>query len=333
MSYLYINENGAVVGIEGNRFTVKYKDGMLQSIPAENLDGITVLGTVQITTQCMKECLERGIAVSYFSKGGRYFGRAVSTGHIRAELQRKQCDLYNTDFALELAKRIIDAKIHNQLVVLRRYARSRCADITEAEKMIKVSITKCGNASGIPELMGYEGLAAKYYFDGLSVCVDEDFKFKGRSKRPPLDEFNSMLSLGYSILMNEIYGAIELKWLNPYFGFMHRDAEKHPTLASDLMEEWRAVLVDATVMSMINGHEVGKEEFYSDVDMPGIYLSKQALKKYINKLEHKFQTDNKYLSYVNYYVSFRTGIAMQINSLVKAIEVNDAKLYEPIRIR
>lgn len=148
-----------------------------------------------------------------------------------------------------------------------------------------------------------------------------------------MDEFNSMISLGYSILMNEIYGAIEAKGLNPYFGFMHRDAEKHPTLASDMMEEWRAVLVDATVMSMINGHEVQKDDFYVDVEAPGVFIGKDALKMFLNKLEKKFQTLNKYISYVDYEVSFRRAISLQIGQLVRAVESNDAAIYEPIRIR
>ena len=333
MSYLYIDENVAVIGIEENRFTVKYKDGMIRSVPAETLEAITVLGNAQITAKCMQECLKRGIPVSYFSKGGKYFGRTVSTGHIKAELQRKQASLYDKQFSFELAKKIIGAKLQNQLVVLRRYAKSKGADVSEMEKMINNGISKSQTSKQLSELMGYEGMGAKYYFEGLSKCVDKEFYFKGRSRRPPMDEFNSMISLGYSILMNEIYGAIEAKGLNPYFGFMHRDAEKHPTLASDMMEEWRAVLVDATVMSMINGHEVQKDDFYVDVEAPGVFIGKDALKMFLNKLEKKFQTLNKYISYVDYEVSFRRAISLQIGQLVRAVESNDAAIYEPIRIR
>lgn len=333
MSYLYVNENGTIVGIEGNRFTVKYKDGMLKSVPAETLEGITILGSVQITSKCMEECLQRGIPVSYFSKGGRYYGRLMSTGHVKAQLQRKQAALYDTQFALELSQKIIQAKLQNQLVVLRRYARSRNVEIKDIEIMLANCISKTQYIHGIEELMGYEGTGAKYYFEGLSRCIEEDFVFKGRSKRPPLDAFNSMLSLGYSVLMNEVYGAIETKGLNPYFGFMHRDAEKHPTLASDMMEEWRAVLIDSTVMSMINGHEISHSEFYNEIDRLGVFMTKDSLRKYLSKLEKKFQTESRYLGYVDYAVSFRRGIALQMKQLVNAIEAEDASIYTPIRIR
>lgn len=333
MSLLYINENGAVVGIDGCRCNVKYADGMKRSLPIEFLEAITIMGKSQMTTQCIEECLKRGIPVSYFSKGGVYFGRLQSTGHINVARQRKQCALYDTEFALKLAKKIIDAKLKNQSVVLRRYEKSKGMQLDEIQKMINICRTKVLRCDSIPEVIGYEGQGAKYYFKGLSECVDEQFRFKGRSRRPPLDEFNSMLSLGYSILMNEVYCKIDTKGLNPYFGFMHRDAEKHPTLASDLMEEWRSIIVDSTVMSMINGHEIALDDFTTRLDEPGIYLQKKGLKKYLNKLEKKLQTSVKYLSYVDYSVSFRKAIQLQVNQLAKAIEMEDVNIYEPVRIR
>lgn len=333
MSFLYVNENGAIIGIEENQFYVKYKDGMKKSIPAESLEEITVLGKVQITTQCVEECLKRGIPVAYFSKGGVYFGRLSSTGHINASRQRKQSALYDTDFALNFAKRIIRAKIKNQSVVAKRYALGKTDKVEQFLKDMKICQKKCEETENMQQLMGYEGQAAKHYFEMLSLCIDQNFKFNGRNKRPPRDEFNSMISFGYSILMNEIYSRIEMKGLNPYFGFMHRDAEKHPTLASDLMEEWRAVIVDATVMSLINGHEIAKEDFEKNLDEPGCYMKREGLGIYLKKLEKKFQTDMKYLDYIDYAVSFRRAIVYQVDSLVKAIEAGDASLYHPVTIR
>ena len=205
--------------------------------------------------------------------------------------------------------------------------------MNEEQKMMNICRNKVLECQKISEMIGFEGQAAKYYFKGLSECIDKQFYFQGRSKRPPRDEFNSMISLGYSILMNEVYCKIEMKGLNPFFGFIHRDAEKHPTLASDLMEEWRAILVDATVMSMINGHEIAKDGFICNEDRPGCYMTKNGLKVYLNKLERKFQTEVRYLKYIDYPVSFRRGIFLQMESLAKAIEEGDAELYEPIIIR
>ena len=242
MSLLYVNDSGATIGIEGNCCTVKQKDGSKRMLPIESLDGITIMGKSQMTTQCAEECMQRGIPVSYFSKGGKYFGRLISTGHVNVERQRKQCALYDTGFAVELAMKILSAKIKNQSVVLHRYEKSKGLNLEEEQKMLAICRNKVLTCDRIEEMIGFEGQAAKYYFKGLSACIDENFTFQGRNRRPPRDEFNSMISLGYSILMNEVYCKIEMKGLNPYFGFIHRDAEKHPTLASDMIEEWRAII-------------------------------------------------------------------------------------------
>ena len=333
MSLLYINDNGAKITTESNRIKVHYQDGMTKSLPIESVESIILLGKSQITTQCMEKCLQNGIPIAFFSKGGSYFGRLMSTGHINAQLQRKQASMYDTSFALELSKRILEAKVHNQLVVLRRYAKSTKTDIKQEELQLTNSQKKIERGKDITQITGHEGLGARYYFQGLSKCINENFAFSGRNRRPPLDPFNSMISLGYSILMNLLYEEIENHGLNPYFGFMHRDAEKHPTLASDLIEEWRAVIVDALAMGMINGAEIQREEFYFDEESKGCYIQRKGLQTYLKKMERKLQTEIRYLQYVDYPVSFRRAVALQVGKLVEAIRRESAEVYEPIRIR
>lgn len=188
-------------------------------------------------------------------------------------------------------------------------------------------------ARDIPAIMGYEGVAARKYFAGLSKLVDERFKFNGRSKRPPKDEFNAILGLGYSLLYNEIYGKLQNKGLNPYFGFVHRDKPNHATLASDMMEEWRPIIIDSVVMSMVNGHEITLEDFErSDVES-GVYFTKMGMKKFINKLERKMETEVKYFTGIDNSLSFRRGLDLQINMLAKTIQHENADLYNPVVIR
>lgn len=334
MSYLYVCEQGATIGIAENRFQVKYKDGMLKSVPAETLEVIEVFGKIQITTQCMTECLKRGINILFYSTNGAYFGRLISTSHVNVQRQRKQADIWkNEPFKLAFSQKIIDAKIRNQIVILRRYARSCCRNIDRSVVEMQNMHKKVLLAKSIEQVMGYEGTAAKVYFKVLGELINPEFAFSGRSRRPPMDPFNSMISLGYSIIMNELYGKIEGKGLNPYFGIMHKDREKHPTLASDLMEEWRAVLIDSTALSMLNGHELCPEDFYSGIEQPGVFLEKDAFRKYVKKLEVKFRTQNRYLSYVDYSVSFRKALDLQINQFVHAIESEDVDAYQPIVIR
>ena len=334
MSYLYVCEQGASIGITENRFQVRYKDGMIRSIPAEPLEIIEVFGKVQITTQCMEECLKRGVNILFYSTNGAYYGRLISTSHVNVQRQRRQAALdQDIEFKMNFSKKIIDAKIRNQIVILRRYARNRKADIEQEIIAMQNMHKKLIGAKSIDQIMGYEGRAAKIYFKVLGNLIVPEFKFTGRTKRPPLDPFNSMISLGYSIVLNELYGKIEGKGLNPYFGVMHKDREKHPTLASDLMEEWRAVLIDSIALSMLNGHELVEEDFYREPDGPGIFLTQEAFKKYIKKLEVKFRTENNYLSYTDYSVSFRKALDLQVGQFVKAIETGNVDEYMPVVIR
>lgn len=334
MSYLYVCEQGATIGITENRFQVKYKDGMVKSIPAETLEVIEVFGKIQITTQCVTECLKRGVNILFYSTQGAYFGRLISTNHVNVQRQRMQEKVTeDKQFRLDFSRCIINAKIRNQIVVLRRYARNRENDIRRAVIEMQNMYRKLETAQSIEQLMGYEGTVAKIYFRELGRLIDPAFAFAGRNRRPPRDPFNSVISLGYSIILNELYGKIEGKGLNPYFGVMHSDREKHPTLASDLMEEWRAVLIDSVALSMLNGHELQREDFYSGTDQPGVFLTKEGFKKYVQKLESKFRTESRYLTYIDYSVSFRRAMDLQINQFIRAIEERDVQQYTPVLIR
>ena len=333
MSYLYVTENNAKIGIAENYAYAEYKDGLSVKVPIETLESIAVFGHAQISTQCIQMCLRKGIPISYYSKGGIYFGRLHSTGHVKIERQRIQAGLLHSALALTLSKKIIMSKIHNQVIVLKRYARSKGIDLSDEYRVIKSMQNHIEKCESIPQIMGYEGNAAKIYFKCLGMLVEPMFTFEKRSRRPPKDAFNSMLSLGYSILMNEIYGKIENRGLHPYFGFMHEDRENHPTLASDLMEEWRAVIVDSLVMSLVNGHEIKLEHFAKGIDDEGVYLTKEGMGLFIQKMEKKLRQEMKYLEYIDYAVSFRRAMELQINSFILAIEKEDASYYHPIWIR
>ena len=224
------------------------------------------------------------------------------------------------------------AKIQNQMVVLRRYATSKKINFSGKYSHMKILQNKIQNTHKIEQIMGLEGNAARIYFEGLSELVEPDFQFERRNRRPPCDPFNAMLSFGYSILLSEIYGKLDAKGLNPYFGFIHQDRENHPTLASDLMEEWRMVIVDSTVLSLINGHEIFKDHFQAG-DGGAIYLTSEGMKIFLRKLELKFRQEVKYLKYVEHPVSFRRAIELQINCFAHVLDENDIEAYEPIVIR
>lgn len=333
MSYLYVVDDGATLSVDGGYYVVHYKNGDTRKIPSETLESVALFGNISVTTPCVKKFLENGIAVSYFSKKGAYFGRLESTRHTNIFRLKKQIHLSdNLHFKVPLAQKIISAKINNQAVVLARYERSTGIDVTYERFMMHDSMEKSKKAETIAEIMGHEGNAAKYYFQGLSKVVNPDFSFSGRTRMPPKDAFNSMLSLGYTMIMYEIYGEIENKGLSPYAGFIHSDKERHPTLASDLMEEWRAVIIDSVVMSLVNGKEISPCDFITDEESGGVFILNAGMTKFIKKFEEKLRSETGYIN-SSYKMSFRKALWHQVNRLVSAIEAEDPYLYDPIIIR
>ncbi len=335
MSQIYIIDHSASISKNGGRLEISYKNGLLRSIPFENVEGITIIGNAQMTTYCIGECLRRGIQIQYHSSKGYYFGKLSSTQHVNTKRQRMQVKLTeDKSFSLELAKNILKAKINNQIVLLRRYQRTSEEEFQSEIKQISILEEKINNCLNLEEVLGFEGSAARLYFKALSKAIKPTgFKFNGRNRRPPKDPFNSMLSLGYTILMNDIYSTIESRGLSPYFGFIHQDRNNHPTLASDLIEEWRAVIVDSVTMALINGNEISIDNFYRDDEAKGVFFDKDGLKIFINKLEKKLEVSTSYLDYITYDISFRKAIDLQVIQVCKAIEEMDPHIYKPIRIR
>ena len=334
MSFLYVNEQGATIGIEGGYFSIKQKNGLVTKMAKESLESITVFGNVSISTPCTRECLTRGIPINYFSTTGIYFGKVSSTRHTKGvRLKNQVYASDNLEFSLGISKKMIHAKISNQIVVLRRYKRNSDADISMQIQRMELSKNKIERCTSVEEVMGFEGNAAREYFLALANMVDEEFRFKGRSEQPPKDPFNSMLSLGYTILMYEVYNEIENRGLTPYIGFLHAIHDKHPTLASDMMEEWRAIIVDAVVMSLVQGHEIKTSHFYQDDESGGIFLNHDGMKLFINKIENKFRSNANYLCTKQNASNFRRGIYLQSLAMAKAVEACDPQEYIPIYIR
>lgn len=333
MSYLYVNEQGARIGVDGGYITVQMKNDLLRKIPSETLENISLFGNVSITTQAMQRCLKLGITLNFFSSNGRYYGHLTPTARCRITRQRKQFAMTEEDnFVQAFTREILGAKIHNQKVVLKRYLTKQTPEILEAVKQIENAERKLCRCESLDEMKGYEGIAARYYFAALSEIIELDFKFFGRNRMPPKDPFNSMLSLGYTLLMHEIYGLIEGHGLNAYAGFLHQDREKHPTLASDLMEEWRAVIVDSVVLSLIQGHEIPSDGFQDDHETGGILLMNDTFRIFVRKYEKKLRSEIRYLQSEGRQ-NYRALLNQQVLLFAKAIDEEDPEIYKAVRIR
>lgn len=335
MSNVYVYEQGATLGYKENRLIINYSKDDFKSIPIENIDNIIIFGGIQVSTACMQEMLRRGVHLTWLSKNGLYFGRLESTSHININRQRIQFRKSDDKkFSLELSKQFIKGKATNQRTILMR-ANKMTKNEELSNVILKMSVysKKIDEAKTIEELMGMEGYLAKLYFQGLGYVVIKDYSFTQRTKRPPKDPFNALLSFGYTLLHYEIFTTIVSKGLNPYAAFLHSDRHKHPALCSDLMEEWRPILVDSLSIALLNTAKIKKENFEFNEETGGVYLKKEGCKKFIENFEKRLRQEVSYVTEVSYKMSFRRIIEYQVMQLIKTIENNTPEQYKPILIR
>jgi CRISPR-associated protein Cas1 len=331
---VYLTEPGSVMRKDGGKYLVEKSEELLAEVPSQKVEMVIVHRGVHLTMPVCEDLLENGISVCYVDYSGRLKGRLEPTLSCNIERHAIQFERYNDQsFCLSMAKKIIKGKLANSRTVLKRLNRykqeSRAEEIINAMDKFEDSIN---TAVDISQLNGYEGIFSKYYFEGLSLFISEQFRFKGRSKRPPKDPFNSLLSFGYTMLVNELYTAIVNKGLNPYIGFMHRLKNSHPALASDMIEEWRSLIVDSMVMKLLNNETFGTDCFMRSSN-GGCYLKKEDNRRFISCFETKLAQKNGYVYEIKEAMSFRETMRHQVSSLVSAIEKRDASFYNSIFIR
>lgn len=336
MTSLYLTEDGTNLVLKDNRLIIKKSGDTLKEISLEKVDNIVLIGNITITSPLSIELLEREIPVSWLSYTGKFYGRLEPTTRVNISRQREQFRLSdNREFSLEMAKIFIIGKVKNCQVVLRRYNRNFNYESVQTNiEELKKYVIKISEAETVEEMLGYEGNCAKLYFKSLGEMVREEFHFDKRTRRPPKDKFNCLLSLGYTLLLYEIYTAVVNEGLHPYCSFLHKIRNGHPALASDLIEEWRATIVDSLVMNLVQTKVITEEHFLPRNDENGgIFLTRDGLKIFIRKFEERLKQHNSYLTYVDYPMTFRESLQFQVGSLVKAIENEDSSIYRAVIIR
>ena len=323
------------MSVQSNRIVIEQKKAnVVRSVPIEGVESVCIIGEAAFTSPCVKAFLERGIQLTWLSPTGSFFGKLTGTQHQNIEREIAQFQAREDEaFSLAMAKTWVSAKMRNQKTLLRRYARFRDADISEMLTRINAESQGVEGANAMDVLMGHEGAAARAYFSALSKLTEKEFSFKGRSRRPPKDPFNALLSFAYTLLMYEFFTVISGKGLHPYIGNLHAPRNGHPALCSDLMEEWRPVIADALVMYVLSKGIIQLRDFEEPDGKGGVYLKPDAVKRFISEYETKIRAKAQYLSYADFAVSFRRAIELQVEQYVKAVEARDASLYCGMVIR
>lgn len=299
LNTLFVTTQGAYLAKEGHAAIVRHQKQTLLRVPLHNLGGIVCFGRIGVSPALLGLCGQAGVAVSFLTESGRFLARAQGFTSGNVLLRRTQYRTADDPKAsTTIARAIVTAKILNSRTVLLRFSRDYpdapgAAVAQRAAIQLAGSADSTQNAADLDALRGLEGDAARTYFDAFNHLVtaqQADFIFTGRNRRPPLDRVNSLLSFLYSMLAHDLRSACEASGLDPAVGFLHTDRPGRPSLALDLMEEFRAFFADRLALSLINRRQVQADGFQI-TESGGVLMSEAARKSVIVAYQKRKQEE------------------------------------------
>ena len=323
---LYVQEPGALVRKSGECFEVWLKDQRLGQARIFETSHIALFGA-QITTPALIEALDRGINVAFFSMGGWFKGLAHGPAHKNVALRIAQYRAaFDPQFTLTLARAFVAAKIRNCRTMLMRNCPEQPKEAIDALMQLSKEARR---AASMPELLGIEGNAGRIYFAAFAGMLkprpsaetgepaEWPFEFDGRSRRPPRDPVNALLSFAYSLLVKELTVLAQVVGFDPYMGFYHQPRYGRPSLALDVMEEFRPLIADSVVITATNTGALSGRDFVRVG--PSIGLTPAGRKKFIAVFEHRI-SDLITHPIFGYRISYRRVQEVQLRLLGRVLD-------------
>ena len=262
---LYVTSPESYLSLDGENVVIKKDEHSSTRLPLHNLENIVCFSYLGASPALMGACAERNVGLCFLTPNGRFQARVSGKVKGNVLLRKKQYEVSEKNEAsVPIAASFLLGKVFNCRKVIERAVRDHAMlvdvqTLTAASASLKETLIAIQGCRIIGDLMGFEGSAAKIYFgvfDQLILQQREDFAFKERSRRPPLDNLNSLLSFLYTLLTNDVASALEVVGLDPYVGFLHQDRPGRPSLALDLMEELRPVFADRLALSLVNRKQI-----------------------------------------------------------------------------
>lgn len=349
MSVLYVTEQGTTVHKLGRRLVVRKLGHVLETVHTYNLEQVILFGNVQLTAQTTAYLLQEGIDTVFMGTGGRYRGRLVSGDGKNIQLRRQQFRRAEDEaFVLDSARRFVRGKLANCRSVLRRHQRQHPHEAIETA-LLRLNHCQRGlDTSGtVDEVRGREGAGAAAYFGCFPHLIQQEgFPFGGRTRRPPKDAVNALLSFGYTMLLGTVTTAIQVVGLDPFLGSLHAQENGKPSLVLDLMEEFRPLLVDAVVLRALNRRQIVPGDFLyqEDVELPPevagdepparedypVLLRPESIRKWILVYEQTLRQRVLYPP-LGAQVTWRQAVLEQARLLARHIKGDEA--YQPFTPR
>lgn len=313
---LYIQDQGAYVGKDGERLKITPVKSSAVMVPLIQVSQVCLLGNVQVTSATIRELANRNIPVCHFSFGGWF--NAITTGmsHKNVELRMAQFRTASDPrAALTVARGFIAAKMKNCRTLLRRHADEKYKP--ELDRLADY-IQRADRVESLESLMGMEGMAAKVYFAGFARLIrgGEEFQLEGRNRRPPTDPVNALLSFVYALLVKELTITLQAVGFDPHLGFLHQPRYGRPSLALDLAEEFRPLVGDSVVLTLINNEEVSPKSFVKRAG--SVALTDNGRKAVIAGFERRLETEITHPIF-GYKISYRRVFEVQARLLSRVL--------------
>ena len=293
---LYITRPNGYLKKDGLNLVVEADNEEIFRIPIHNIEGVVTFGYMGASPGAMKLCVDNKVSLAFHSPTGRFIARAQGPTHGNVLLRKRQYSLADDkDFAVELSRIMIAAKIQNYRNILRRAIRDNGPnnDLENAAKRLERHKDEVLKAENPQSILGVEGIAANEYFGVLPHMIiqqQKDFPFTGRTKHPPVGRVNVLLSYVYTLLSNEMTSALDAVGLDPYVGFLHTIRPGRASLALDMMEELRAYLGDRLVLSLINRRQITPRDFIQQSE-DSIILTDDGRKTIITSWQERKKTE------------------------------------------
>ncbi len=292
MATLYVTEQGAHIEKEYRRILVTKDDEVLLRVPLSRVSDVVLVGHIGATTPALLALLDASVGLAFVNQTGALRGRLVPALPKNIPLRHQQyARTQDKAFCLEVARAIVGGKLRNQRTLARRLCRSRTGLDRSPIERISQAIKELKTAGDLNSLRGLEGAGAQAYFQVFRRALPpEEWGFEKRVRRPPGDPLNALLSLGYTLLSHSLMSAIEVVGLDPYDGFFHADKYGRPALALDLVEEFRSVIVDSVVLTVVNKRILSPDDFQPGAK-GGFFLKQKGLKKFLTQYTARLQTE------------------------------------------
>lgn len=287
MANLYITEQNSILRKTGDRLIVQKDEEILLDVQCHKIDAVLIFGNVQFTTQAVHELFEHGIEMAILTRSGKLIGQITSLNPKNITLRLHQFNKYhNREFRLMMSKSIVSGKIKNCLGVIRYFSYNHPdIDFQDEAYNLESRLKRVKSIPSIEQLLGLEGACARDYFRAFGKMILGDYDFKGRKRHPSTDPVNALLSLSYTMIYNEISSLLDGIGFDQYLGYYHKVEYGRASLASDIIEEFRAPIADRLTLNLINERVFNIEDFHKNPMDNAVYLNHDALKRYFIEYE------------------------------------------------